>query len=93
MVGIPEHSELTFLYLFTYKYVCHSEKIHNTVVVFCIIFNTRVERLHNEDIVNGDDHDTTFHVLVMSSKLTTTLSYYLARLILTFLVAYPIPYQ
>ena len=91
MVRLPEHSELTFLYLSTYKYVHHSEKVQNIVVASRIIFNKRVERLQN--IVNGGDHGTTIHILVMSSKLTKSLSYYLARLILTFLVAYPIPYQ
>ena len=74
------------LYLYTYKYVRHSEKIQNIVVAFCIIFNTRVERLQN--IVNGDDHDTTIHIRVMFRKLTKYLSYYVARLILTFLSAY-----
>ena len=35
----------------------------------------------------------TIHVFDVSSKLTKYLSYYIAHLILTFLVAYPIPYQ
>ena len=61
------------------------------VVAFCIIFNTRAKRLQNKFIVNGDDHDTTFHVLVMSSKLIKYLSYYLAHFILTFLAAYLVP--
>ena len=91
MVGAPKHSELTFLYLYTYKYVHHSEKVQNIVVAFCIIFNTRVERLHNEFIVNGDVHDTTIHVLVMSSKLTKSLSYDVAHFILTFLATYLVP--
>ena len=69
------------------------KKIQNIVVTSRIIFNTRAKRLHNEFIVNGDDHDTTIHVLVMSSKLTKSLSYYVARLILTFLSAYLVPYQ
>ena len=69
------------------------KKIHNTVVAFCIIFNTRVERPHNEFIVNGDGRDMTIHVLVMSSKLTKSLTYYVARLILTFLSAYLVPYR
>ena len=85
---VPKHSDLTFLYLSTYKYVLHSEKIQNIVVSFRIIFSTRAKRLQNKFIVNGDDHDTTIHVLVMSSKLTKSLSYYVARLILIFLAAY-----
>ena len=85
---VPKHGDLIFLYLSTYEYVLHSEKIHNTVVAFRIIFNTRVERLKNEFIVNGDDHDTTIRVLVMSSKLIKYQSYYVARIILTFLPAY-----
>ena len=63
------------------------------VVAFRIIFNTRVERLQKKFIVNGGDHVTTIHVFDMSSKLTKYLSYYLARLILTFLAAYLVPYQ
>ena len=90
---VPKHSDLIFLYLSTYEYVLHSEEIQNIVVTFRIVFNTRVERLHNEFIVNGDDHDTTFHVLVMSSKLTKSLSYYVAHLIFIFLSAYLVPYQ
>ena len=60
--------------------------VQNIAVTLHIIFNTRVERLQN--IVNGDDHDTTIHILVMFSKLTKYLSYYVAHLILTFLSAY-----
>ena len=67
------------------------KKIQSIDAAFRIIFNTRVERLHNEFIVNGDDHDTTFHVLVMSSKLAKSLSYYLARFILIFLAVYSVP--
>ena len=74
------------MYLSTYDYVRHSEKILNIVIAFRIIFNTRVERLQNEFIVNGDDHITTIHV--MFSKLTKSLSYYVAHLILIFLAAY-----
>ena len=88
---VPKHSEVAFLYLSTYKYVHHSEKVQNIVVASRIIFNKRVERLQN--IVNGDDHGTTIHILVMSSKLTKYLSYYVARIILTFLSAYLVPYQ
>ena len=84
---VPKHSDL-ILYLSTYEYVLHSEKIQNIIVIFRIIFNTCVERLQNEIIVNGDDHDTIIHLLVMFSKLTKSLSYYLARLILTFLATY-----
>ena len=62
--------------------------MQNIVVSFRIIFNTRVERLQNEFIVNGDDHDTTIHLLVMFSKLTKYLSYYVAHLILISLAAY-----
>ena len=79
------------MYLSTYKYVHHSEKIQNIVVAFRIIFNTRVERLQNEFIVNGDDHDTTIRIPVMSSKLIKSLSYYVARFILIFLAAYLVP--
>ena len=61
------------------------------VVAFRIIFNTRAKRLQN--MVNGDDHVTTIHVFDMSSKLTKSLSYYVAHLILTFLSAYLIPQQ
>ena len=93
MVGLPKHRDLIFLYLSTYKYVHHSEKIQNIVVASRIIFNTRVERLQNKFIVNGDDHDTTIHVLVMSSKLTKYSSYYVARPILTFPATYLVPYQ
>ena len=60
--------------------------VQNIAVTLRIIFNTRVERLQN--IVNGDDHDTTIHILVMFSKLIKYLGYYVARLILTFLSAY-----
>ena len=67
------------------------KKIQNIIVAFRIIFNTRIERLQNEFIVNGDDHDTTIHVFVMSSKLIKSLIYYVSRLILTFLAAYLIP--
>ena len=73
---------------------CHRYKIGfgdewgNIIVIFRIIFNTCVERLQNEIIVNGDDHDTTIHVLVMSSKLSKYLSYYVARFILIYLSAY-----
>ena len=67
------------------------EKIQDIVVAFRIVFNTHVERLQNKFIVNGDDHDTTFHVLVMSSKLIKYLSYYVAHLILIFLATYLIP--
>ena len=91
MIGVPKHIELT-LYLSTYKYVLHSEKIQNIIVIFRIIFNTCVERLQNEIIVNGDDHDTIIHVLVMSSKLTKYQSYYVAHLILIFIAAYSAPY-
>ena len=69
------------------------KKIQNIDVAFCIIIDTRVKRLQNKFIVNGDDHGTTIHILVMSSKLIKSLSYYLARLILTFLSAYLVPYQ
>ena len=86
---VPKHSELTFLYLYTYEYVLHNEKIQNIVVSFRIIFNTRAKRLQN--IVNGDDHVTTIHVLVMSSKLTKSLSYHVAHLILIFLAVYSVP--
>ena len=79
------------MYLSTYKYVRYSEKIQDIIIAFRIIFNTRVERLYHEFIVNGDDHDTTIRVLVMFSKLTKYLSYYVARLILIFLSAYLIP--
>ena len=65
--------------------------VQNIAVTLRIIFNTRVERLQN--IVNGDDHDTTIHILVMFSKLTKYLSYYVSRLILTFLSVYLVPYQ
>ena len=61
------------------------KKIQNIDVAFRIIFNTRAKRLQNKFIVNGDDHDTSIHVLVMSSKLT---KYYVAHLILTFLATY-----
>ena len=63
-------------------------KVRTFVITFRITLNTRVERLHNESIVNGDDHDTTFHVLVKSSKLTKYLSYYVAHLIFIFISAY-----
>ena len=86
---VPKHSELTFLYLSTYEYVLHNEKIQNIVVSFRIIFNTRAKRLQN--IVNGDDHVTTTHVLAMSSKLTKSLSYYVAHFILIFLAPYLVP--
>ena len=89
---VPKHSDLILL-LSTYEYVLHSEKIQNIIVIFRIIFNTCVERLQNEIIVNGDDHDTTFHVLVMSSKLTKSLSYDVAHFILTFPATYLVPYQ
>ena len=56
------------------------------VVAFRIIFNTRAKRLQN--IVNGDDHVTIIYVLVMSSKLIKSLSYYVAHLILIFLATY-----
>ena len=92
MVGVPKHRKLTFLYLSIYKYVRYSEKAQNIIVSFRIIFNTRIERLRNEFIVNGDGHVTTIHVLVMSSKLTEYLSYYVAHLTLTFLSAYSAPY-
>ena len=69
------------------------KKIQNMDVAFCIIIDTRVKRLQNKFIVNGDDHDTTFHVLVMSSKTTKSLSYYVAHLIFIFLSAYLVPYQ
>ena len=92
-MAVPKHSDLIFLYLSTYEYVLHSEKIQNIDVAFRIIFNTRVERLYHEFIVNGDDHDTTIRVLVMFSKLTKPLSYYVAHLILIFLAAYLDPYQ
>ena len=59
------------------------------VVAFCIIFNTRAKRLQN--IVNGEDHVTIIHVFDMSSKLTNSLSYYLARFILIFLAVYSVP--
>ena len=39
-------------------------------------------------IVNGDDHDTTIRIPVMSSKLIKSLSYYVARFILIFLAVY-----
>ena len=90
MIGVPKHIELT-LYLSTYKYVLHSEKIQNIVVSFRIIFNTRAKRLQN--IVNGDDHVTTIHVFVISSKLIKYLSYYVAHFILISLAAYLVPYQ
>ena len=90
---VPKHGDLIFLYLSTYEYVHHSEKIQNIVVASCIIFNTRVKRLQNKFIVNGDDHVTTIHVLVMSSKLIKHLSYYVAHLILIFLATYLDPYQ
>ena len=89
MVGLPEHNELTFLYLYTYKYVHHSEKIQNIVVSSRIIFNTRAKRLQN--IVNGDDRVTTIHVLIMFSKLIKYLIYCVAHLILTFLAVYLVP--
>ena len=63
------------MYLYTYKYVHHSEKIQNIVVAFCIIFNTRVERLKNEFTVNGNDHVTTIHIFVMSTKLSAVYSH------------------
>ena len=50
-----------------------------------------VERLQNEFIVNGDDHVMIIHVFDMSSKLTNSLSYYLARFILIFLAVYSVP--
>ena len=62
------------------------------VVAFRIIFNTRVEKLQNKFIEIGDDHVTTIHVLVMSSKLTKYQSYYVAHLILIFIAAYSAPY-
>ena len=83
---VPKHSDLIFLYLSTYKYVRYGEKIQMIVVAFRIIFNTRAKRLQN--IVNGDDHVTIIYVLVMSSKLIKSLSYYVAHLILIFLAAY-----
>ena len=67
------------------------KKIQSIDAAFRIIFNTRVERLHNEFIVNGDDHDTIIHLLVMFSKLTKYLSYYVAHLILIFLAVYSVP--
>ena len=88
---VPKHSELTFLYLYTYEYVLHNEKIQNIVVSFRIIFNTRAKRVQN--IVNGDDHVTTIHVFDVSSKLIKYLCYYVAHLILTFLAPYLDPYQ
>ena len=67
--------------------------VQNIAVTLRIIFNTRVERLQKKFIVNGGDHVTTIHVFEVFSKLTKYLSYYLARLILTFLAAYLVPYQ
>ena len=67
------------------------KKIQNIVVTSRIIFNTRAKRLHNEFIVNGDDHVTIIYVLVMSSKLIKSLSYYVAHLILIFLATYLVP--
>ena len=69
------------------------KKIQNIVVTSRIIFNTRAKRLHNEFIVNGDDHVTIIYVLVMSSKLTKSLSYDVAHFILIFLASYLVPYQ
>ena len=61
------------------------------VVAFRIIFNTRVERLQNKFVVDGGDHDTTIHILVMPSKLIKSLSYYVAHFILIFLAVYLAP--
>ena len=82
--GRCSQAQRTNLLVSIYKY--HSEKIQNIVVSFRIIFNKRIERLQN--ILNGDVHDTTIHILVVFSKLTKYLTYYVARLILTFLSAY-----
>ena len=74
--------------------ICTSQGNVQSIVVACrIIFNTRVERLQNKFIVNGDDHVTTIHVFVVSSKLIKYQSYYVARIILTFLAAYLVQQQ
>ena len=65
--------------------------VQNIAVTLRIIFNTRVKRLQNKFIVNGDDHVMTIHVLVMSSKLIKYLSYYVAHFILIFLAVYLVP--
>ena len=89
MVGVPKHRDLIFLYLSTYKYVHHSEKIQNIVVSFRIIFNTRAKRLQN--IVNREDHVTIIHVFDMSNKLTKYLGYDVTRFLLTFPATYLVP--
>ena len=87
--GRCSQAQRTNLLVSIYKY--HSEKIQNIVVSFRIIFNKRIERLQN--ILNGDVHDTTIHILVVFSKLTKFLSYYVAHFILISLAAYLVPYQ